>query len=123
MIVEFKARIPCKHCGKRSHYSDHCFKYQKQQQFERLKVFLKHQGFSEEDARKILSEMRNRPEFANDKPVKPAAKPKSAIKPAPFCTEKDEDPAAKKRKRELQFAEVDRIVELLRLAAKEGLTI
>ena len=44
LIAEFEARIQCKHCRKTSHWSDHCFKYQKQQ-FERLKAFLKQEGF------------------------------------------------------------------------------
>ena len=105
-----------------SHYSDHCLKYQKQR-FERLKAFLKQKGFSKEDAMKVLSEMKNRPELANDKPGKPAAKPKPAAKAAPVSTEEDEDPAAKMRGRELQFAQVDKIVQLLRWAAKEGLTL
>ena len=26
LIAELKARIQCKHCGKTSHYSDHCFR-------------------------------------------------------------------------------------------------
>ena len=123
LIAEFKARIQCKHCGKTSHYSDHGFKYQKQQRFERLKAFLKQQGFSEEDATKVMCEMKNRPKFANDKPGKPAPKSKPAAKPAPVSTEEGEDPAAKKRERELQFSEVDKIVELLRSAAKQGLTL
>ena len=45
LIAESKARIQCKHCGKTNHYSYHCFKYQKQQRYERLKAFLKQQGF------------------------------------------------------------------------------
>ena len=35
LIAEFRARIQCKHCGKTNHYSDHCFKLQKQQRRER----------------------------------------------------------------------------------------
>ena len=31
LIAEFQARIQCTHCGKTKHYSDHCFKLQKQQ--------------------------------------------------------------------------------------------
>ena len=72
---------------------------------------------------KVLSEMNNQPDFANDKPGKLAPKPKLAAKPAPVSSEESEDPAAKKRKRQLQFAEVDRIVELLRSAAREELTL
>ena len=86
-------------------------------------MFLKQQGFSEEDAMNVLSEMASHPEFANNKPGKPAGKPKPAAKPAPVSSEEGEYPAAKKRKRELQFAEMDRMVELLRSAAKEGLTL
>ena len=67
---------------------------------------------------KVLSEMKNRPEFANKTPGKPTARPKPAAKLAPVNSEESKDPAAKKRKRELQFAEVDRIVQLLRSAAK-----
>ena len=119
LIAEFKAKIECKHCGKTSHFSDYCFKYQKQHPFEKLKAFLTQQGFSEEDAMKVLSEMKNRPECANDKPGNPAGKPKPAAKRAPVSSEESEDCAAKKRKRELQFAAVDRFVELLRLAAKK----
>ena len=96
------------------HYSDPCFKYQKQQRFERLKAFLKQQGSSEEDAMKVLSKMKNCPQFADNKPSKPAAKLKPAAKPAPVKLEEREDPAATKRNREPQFAKMERIVELLR---------
>ena len=123
LIAAFKARPQCKHCGKTSHYSNYCFKYQKQQRFERLKAFWQQQEFSEEDPMKVLSQMKNIPVFANKKPGKPEAKPKPAAKPAPVSTEEGKDPAAKKRKQVLQFAEVDKIVELLTCAAKEGLTL
>ena len=58
LIAEFIARIRCKHYGKTSRYSDHCFKSRKQQRFERLKAFVKQQGISEEDAMKVLAEMK-----------------------------------------------------------------
>ena len=120
VIAEFKARIQCKHCGKTSHYSDHCFTYQKQHWSERNRALLRQQGLSEEDAMKVLSEMNKSPQFANNKAGQPAAKPKLAAKRNALSLEESEDAAAKKRKRELHFAEVDRIVELLRSAVKRG---
>ena len=98
-MAGLKARIQCKHCWTMSHYSDHGFKYQRQQQFERLKAFRKQQVFSEEDAIKVLSVKKNRPEFANNRPGRPAAKPKSAANQRPVSSEEIEDPAAKKGKR------------------------
>ena len=58
LFAEFRARIQCKHCGKTNHYSDHCFKLQKQQRRERLIHFLEQNGF--EDPEKVLEELRGK---------------------------------------------------------------
>ena len=43
---------------------------------------MKQQGMSEKEAVEAVSEMKNRPEFASDKPGKPATKPKPQAKPS-----------------------------------------
>ena len=98
LTAEFKVSIQCKHCGKMRRNSDHWFKYLREHRFQSLNAFLKQQGFSEQDIMKVLPEMKNRPNFSNDKPLKLAAKPKPAVQPAIVSSEEAEDPAAKKRK-------------------------
>ena len=58
LIVDFRARIQCKQCGKTNHYSGHCFQLQKQQRGERLIHFLNQNGF--EDPEKVLEELRGK---------------------------------------------------------------
>ena len=60
--------------------------------------------YSEDDAMKMLSEMKNRLEFVNVKPGKLAAKPKPATNLAPNSFEEGDDPATKKRKQDPPFA-------------------
>ena len=96
-----------------------------------MKTFLKSQGISDEDATAVLAEARKKPAFTEESKAKPKPKPspKPAAKPSagpsttPSTPAGEDDPANKKRKRELQFAECERIVELLRSAVKEGFTL
>ena len=135
MIVELKARIQCKHCGKTNHYSDHCFQIQRKQKEERLKTFLIKSGLSEEAAQKAVED--GKKTWKDQKQKAPKAGPRnkntsgpaaaSAGSGAPSAETKpmqeDTECQAKKRKRDLAFSDIEKIVDLLRAAVKDGLTL
>ena len=131
LIAEFKACIQCKHCGKTNHYSDHCFKIQRKQKEDRLKTFLIQSGLSEkavEDAKKKWKDQKQKGLKAGPR-KKDASGPcaGSAGAGAPSAETKpmqeDTESQAKKRKGDLAFSEVEKIVDLLRAAVKDGLTL
>ena len=135
LIAEFKARIQCKHCGKTNHYGDHCFEIQRKQKEERLKTFLIQSGLSEEAAQKAVEDAKKK--WMDQKQRGPKAGPRkkeasgpsaaSAGAGAPSAETKpmqeDTESQAKKRKRGLAFSEVEKIVDLLGTAFKDGLTL
>ena len=135
LISEFKARIQYKHCGKTNHYSDHCFEIQRKHKEERLKTFVIQSGLSEETAQKALEDAKKK--WKDQKQKGPTAGPrkKDACRPsaasagagAPSAETKpmqeDIESQAKKRKRDVAFSEVEKIVDLLRTAVKDGLTL
>ena len=135
MTADFKARIQCKHCGKTDHYSDHCFEIQRKQKEHQLKTFLIQSGLSEEAAQNTVEDAKRK--WKNQKQKGPKAGPRkkdasgpsaaSAGAGAPSAETKpmqeDTESQAKKRKRDLAFSEVEKIVDLLRAAVKDGLTL
>ena len=135
LIAEFKARIQCKHCGKTNHYSDHCFEIQRKQKEDRLKTFLIQSGLSEEAAQKAVEDAKKKWKDQKQKGPKAGSRKKDASGPsaasvgagAPSAQTKpmqeDTESQAKKRKRDLAFSEVEKIVDLLRAAVKDGLTL
>ena len=134
LIAKFKARIQCKHCGKMNHCSDHCFEIQRKQKEDRLKTFLIQSGLSDKAAQKAVEETKKKWKDQKQKGPKSgprkkdasgpsaasadAGAPSAEIKPMQEYTESQ----AKKRKRDLAFSEVEKIVDLLRAAVKDGLT-
>ena len=134
LIVEFKVRIQCKHRGKTNHYSDHCFEIQRKQKEDQLKTLLTQSGLSEEAAQKAVEDAKRK--WKDQKQKGPKARPRkkdasgpsaaSAGAGAPSAETKpmqeDTESQAKKRKTEA-FSEVEKIVDLLRAAVKDGLTV
>ena len=135
LIAEFKARIRCKHCGKTNHYSDHCFEIQRKQKEDGLKTFLIQSGLSEEAAQKAVEDAKKKWKDQKQKGPRAGPRKKDASGPsaasagagAPSAETKpmqeDTESQAKKRKRDLGFSEVEKVVDLLRAAVKEGLTL
>ena len=135
LIAEFKARIQCKHCGKTNHYSDHYFEIQRKQKEDRLKTFLIQSGLIEEAAQKAVEDAKKKWKDQKQKGPKAGPRKKDASGPsaasagagAPSAETKpmqeDTESQAKKRKRDLAFSEVEKIVDLLRAAVKDGLTL
>ena len=135
LIAEFKDRIQCKHCGKTNHYSDHCFEIQRKQKEDRLKTFLIQSGLSEEAAQKAMEDAKKKWKDQKQKGPKTAPRKKDASGPsaasagagAPSAETKpmqeDTESQAKKRKRDLAFSKVEKIVDLLRATVKDGLTL
>ena len=135
LFAEFKAGIQCKHCGKTNHYSDHCFEIQRKQKEDRLKTFLIQSGLSEEAAQKAVEDAKKKWKDQKQKGPKAGPRKKDASGPcagsagagAPSAETKpmqeDTESQAKKRKRDLAFLEVEKIVHLLRTAVKDGLTL
>ena len=135
LIPVFKARIQCNHCGKTNHYSDHCFGIQRKQKEDQLKTFLIQSGLSEEAAQKAVEDAKNK--WKDEKQKGPKAAPRKKDASGPFAAsagagapsaetkamQKDTESQAKKRKRDLAFSEVEEIVDLLRAAVKDGLTL
>ena len=135
LIAEFKARIQCKHCGEANHYGDHCFEIQRKQKEDRLKTFLIQSGLSEEAAQKAVEDAKKK--WKDEKQKGPKAGPRkkdasgtsaaSAGAGAPSTETKpmqeDTESQAKKRKTDLVFSEVEKIVDLLRAAVKDSLTL
>ena len=135
MIAEFKARIQDKHCGKTNQYSDHCFEIQRKQKEERLKAFLIQSSLSEEDAQKVVEDAKK--SWKDQKQKGPKAGPRKENTSGPAAAsagsgvpstetkpmQEDTESQAKKRKRDLAFSEVEKIVDLLRAAVKDGLTL
>ena len=134
-IAEFKARIQCKHCGGTNHYSDRCFEIQRKQKEDRLKTFLMQSGLSEEAAQKAVEDAKKKWKDQKQKGPKAGPRKKDASAPsaasagagAPSAETKrmqeDTESRAKKRKRDLAFSEVEKIVDLFRTAVKYGLTL
>ena len=133
LIAEFKARIQCKHCGKTSHYSDHFFQWQRQQKEDRSRSFLLSQGLSEEeikavveDAKKVFNEDakscqkgKGKGKGANKGPEQSSENPKTSDEGA--CDSKER--SAKRKRAHNAFSEVEKVVDLLRAAAKDGLSL
>ena len=135
LIAEFKARIQCKHCGKTNHYSDHCFEIQRKQKEDRLKTFLIQSGLSEEAAQNAVEDAKKKWKDQKQKGPKAGPREKDASGPsaasagagAPSAETKpmqeDTESQAKQRKRDLAFSEVEKTVDQLRTAVKDGLTL
>ena len=135
LVAEFKARIQCKHCGKTNYYSDHCFEIQRKQKEDRLKTFLIQSGLSEEAAQKAVEDAKRKWKDKKQKGQKAAPRKRDASGPsaASACAgapsaetkpmQEDTESQAKKRKRDLAFSEVEKIVDLLQTAVKDGLTL
>ena len=135
LIAKFEARIQCKHCGKTNHYSDHCFEIQRKQKEDRLKTFLIQSRLSEEAAQKAVEDAKKK--WKDKKQKGPKAGPRkrddsgpaagSAGAGAPSAEtrpmQEDTESQARKRKRDLAFSEVEKIVDLQRAAVKDGLTL
>ena len=135
LIAEFQARTQCKHCGKTNHYSHHCFEIQGKQKEDPLKTFLIQSGLSEEAAQKAEQDANKKWKDQKQKGPKAGPREKDASGPsaasagagAPSAETKpmqeDTESQAKKRKRDLAFSEVEKILDLLRAAVKDGLTL
>ena len=135
LIAEFKARIQCKHCGKTNHYSNHCFEIQRKQKEDRLKSFLIQSGLSAEAAQKVVEDAKKKRKAQKQKgpkagPTKKDASGPSAVRAGAGASSAETKPMqedtksqAKKRKRDLAFSEVEKIMDLLRAAVKDGLTL
>ena len=135
LVAEFKARIEWKHCGKTNLYSDHCFEIPRKQKEDRLKTFLIQSGLSEKAAQKAVEGAKKKWKDQKQKGPKAGPRKKDASGPsaasagagAPSAETKpmqeDTESQAKKRKRDLAFSEVGKIVDLLRAAVKDGLTL
>ena len=135
LIAEFKARIQCKHCGKTSHYSDHCLEIQRKQKEDRLKTFPMQSGLSEEAAQKAVEDAKKKWKDQKQKGPRAGPRRKDASGPsaASSCAgapsaetkpmQEDTESQAKKRKRDLAFSEVEKIVDLLRAPIQGGLTL
>ena len=123
LIGEFRACIQCKHCGKTNHYSDHCFKLQKQQRRKRLIHFLKQNGF--EDPVKVLGELRGKlgdTGAGKDEPKKGRGKGKGRGKAEEEKKEEPEEEGNDRKRKTVMAAEVENVIELLRAATREGHT-
>ena len=135
LTAEFKARVQCKHCGKTNHYSDHCFAIQTKQKEDRVKTFLIQSGLSEEAAQMAVEYARKKWKDQKQKGPKGGPRRRDASGPsaasagagAPSAETKlmqdDTESKAKKRRRDLVFSEVEKIVDLPRAAVKDGLTL
>ena len=135
LIAEFRARPQCKRCGKTNHSSDHCFEIQRKHKEDRLKTFLIQSGLSEETAQQAMEDAKKKWKDQKQNGPKAGLRKKDASGPsaasagagAPSAETKlmqeDTESQAKKRKRDLAFSEVEKIVELLRTAVKDGLTL
>ena len=125
MIAEFKAHIQCKHCGKTNHYSDHCFEIQRKQKEDRLKTFLIQSGVSEEAVQKAVEDAKKKWKDQRQKGPKAGPRKNDASGPsAPGAgagassaetkpMQEDTESQAKKRKRDVAFSEVEKIMDLL----------
>ena len=135
LIAEFKARIQCKDCGKTDHYRDHCFEIQRKQKEERLKSFLIQSGFSEEAAQKTVEDAKKKSKDQKQKGPKGGPRSKKPSGPAAANagsgapstetgpSQGKAESQSKKRKRDLACSEVEKIVDLLPPAVKDGLTL
>ena len=134
LIAEFEARFQCKHCGKTNNYSDHCFEIQRKQKEDRLKTFLIQSGLSEEAAEKAVEDAKKAWKDQKQKGPKAGPRKKDASGPAAASggagasaaetrlMQDDTESQAKKRKRDLAFSEVRKIIDVLRAAVKDRLT-
>ena len=134
-IAEFKAHSQCKHCGKTNHYSDHCFGIQRKQKEDRLKSFLIQSGLSEEAAQKVVEDAKKKWKHQKQKGPKAGPTKKDAYGPSAVSAgagasssetktmQEDAESQAKKRKRDVAFSEVEKIVDMLRAAVKDILTL
>ena len=135
LIAEFKARKQCKHCGKTNHYSNHCFEMQRKQKGDRLKTFLIQCGLSEEAAQKAVEDAKKKWKDQKQKGPKAGPRKKDASGPSAASAgagalsaetkpmQEDTETQAKKRKRDLAFSEVEKIVDLLQAPVKDVLTL
>ena len=135
LFAEFKASIQCKHCGKMNHYSEHCFEIQRKQKEDQLKTFLIQSGLSEQAAQKAREDDKKKWKDQKQKGPKAGPRKKDASGPSPASAgagapsaetkpmQEDTESQAKKRKRDLALSEVAKIVDLLRAAVKDGLTL
>ena len=124
LIAEFRACIQCKHCGKTNNYSDHCFKLQKQQRRQRLIQFLKQNGF--EDPEKVLDELRGKfgdTGAGKDEPKKGRGKGKGKGKAEEEKKEEPEEEGNDRKRKRVMAAGVENVIELLRAATREGVTL
>ena len=135
LISEFKARIECKHCGKTNHYSDHCFEIQRKHKEDQLKTFLIQSGLSEEAAQKAVEDAKNK--WKDQKQMGPKAGPRKKYASGPSAAsagagapsaetrakQEDTESQAKKRKRDLAFSEVEKMLDLLRAAINDSLLL
>ena len=108
---------------------------QRKQKKERLKTFLIQSSLSEEAAQKAVEDAKKKWKDQKQKGSKAGPRKKDASGPsaasagagAPAAETKliqeDTESQVKKRKRDLAFSEVEKIVDLLRNAVKDGLTL
>ena len=135
LIAGFKAGLRCKHCGKTNHYSDHCFEIQRKQKEDQLKSFLMQSGLRGEAAQKTVEDAKKKWKDKKQKRLKAGPRKKDASGPSVVSAgagassaetkpmQEDTESQAKKRKRHLAFSEVEKIVDLLRAAVEDGLTL
>ena len=118
-----------------NHYSDHCFEIQRKQKEERLKAFLIQSGLSEEATQEAVEDAKKTRKDQKQKGPKGGQRNKNTSGPAAASAgtgapsaqtqpmHEDTESQAKKRKRDLAFSEVEKIVDLLRAAVKGGLML
>ena len=124
LIAAFRARIQCKYCGKTNHYSDQCFKLQKQQRRERLIHVLKQNGF--EDLEKVLQELRAKygdTGAGKGEPKKGRGRGKGKGKGGEEKKEEPEEEGNDRKRKRVMAAEMENVIELLRAATREGHTL
>ena len=135
LIAKFQARIQCKHCGKTNHYSDHCFEIKRKQKEDRLNSVLIQSGLSEEAAKKAVGDAKKKWKDQKQKGPKAGPRKKDASVPSAVSAgagasppetkrmQEDTESQAKKRKKDLVFSEVEKIVDLVRAAVRDGFTL
>ena len=124
IIADPRARIQCKHCGKTNHYSDYCFKLQKQQRGDRLLHFLQQNGFEEPE--NVLDELRGKfgdTGAGKNEPEKGRGKGKGKGKAEEEKKEEPEEEGNDEKRKRVLAAEVENVIELLRAVTREGHTL
>ena len=124
LIAEFRAHIQSKHCAKTNHYSNLCFKLQKQQHRERLIHVPKQNGF--EDAEKVLEELRAKygdTGAGKDEPKKGRGRGKGKGKGEEEKEEEPEEEGEGRKRKRAMAPQVENVIELLRAANREGHTL